>query len=530
MGETINTQSTVIYNKERGQLELTVSFPEEKYLWNRDLHPTPIGRRTWDWYTYAAIWFSMAFIVPSWSLASVGLSFGLGTLESIMVVFLGNLIVLVPMIIQSHGGARYGIPEPVLTRTRWGVYGAIFPSWIRAIIGAGWWGIETYIMTEAAVGIYAILSGKLPALESLVARGIASPFTISLAFPQVFWVTFVLIILLQLALLYHSPVPNAQPALKWFARLSAPLILAGFLALWLHFMSLTHWGYGSIFAIHSSLSGSTYWMAWLAFLNANIAYWATMALSMPDYTRFAKSQLAQTAGQIPMPFMMLAVAVLGTMTTGAVMRITGHPIWDPILLATLYMGPIAGVTVNLLFLLATFAVNVFANTVGPAYDFANTLPRYITWFRGVLIVVAVAVALGAWTFYGSAYGYLYNWLLTYGGLLGSVEGIIIFDYALIRRFKFELGDVFLSRGRFRYWMGINPAAFITFAVVTFIIYAPIPYHAVFFNNAWILAFILSGLIYTPLMVYWVIPRYQPHLRGSIWRGGYVSDEVKEIFK
>jgi NCS1 family nucleobase:cation symporter-1 len=218
------------------------------------------------------------------------------------------------------------------------------------------------------------------------------------------------------------------------------------------------------------------------------------------------------------------------MTTGAVMRITGHPIWDPILLATLYMGPIAGVTVNLLFLLATFAVNVFANTVGPAYDFANTLPRYITWFRGVLIVVAVAVALGAWTFYGSAYGYLYNWLLTYGGLLGSVEGIIIFDYALIRRFKFELRDVFLSRGRFRYWMGINPAAFITFAVVTFIIYAPIPYHAVFFNNAWILAFILSGLIYTPLMVYWVIPRYQPHLKGSIWRGGYASDEVKEIFK
>ncbi len=520
----------VRYDKSRGQVELNVSFPEEKYLWNRDLHPTPIAKRNWDWYTYTAIWFGMAFIVPSWSLASVGLAFGLGVLDSILLVFLGNLIVLVPMIIQSHGGARYGIPEPVLTRTRWGIYGAIFPSWIRAVIGAGWWGIETYIMAEAAVGIYAILSGKTSAIASLVAKGIASPFTISIAFPQVFWATFAAIILLQIALLYKSPVPEAQPALKWFARLSAPLILAGFLALWLHFMEVSHWNYGAIFSIHAKLSGLGYWVAWLAFLNANIAYWATMALSMPDYTRFAKSQIAQTIGQIPMPFMMLLVAVLGTMTTGAVIKVLGEPIWDPILLATLYLGGIPGIIINLLFLLATFSVNVFANTVGPAYDFANTLPRYITWFRGVLIVVAVSILLGAWTFYGSAYGYLYNWLLTYGGLLGSVEGIIIFDYALIRRFKFELPDVYLSRGVFRYWNGINPAAFITFAIVEFIIYAPfIPYHSVIFSNSWIISLLLSGLIYTLLMVYWIIPRYQPHLKGSIWRGGYVSDEVRRIF-
>lgn len=519
-------QEVMVYDKERGQVELKVGFPEEKYLWNRDLHPTPIVKRTWDWYTYTAIWFSMAFIVPSWSLASVGLSFGLGTIDSILLVFLGNLIVLVPMIIQSHGGARYGIPEPVLTRTRWGVYGAIFPSWIRAIIGAGWWGIETYIMTEAAVGIYALLAGKLPIIEALVAKGVASPFTLSIAFPQIFWPTFVAIILLQIALLYNSPVPNAQPALKWFARLSAPLILVGFLALWLKFMYASNWNYGAIFSIHSTLSGSAYWLAFLAFLNANIAYWATMALSMPDYTRFAKSQFAQTMGQVPMPLMMLAVALLGTMTTGAVMRLYGKPIWDPILVSTLYMGPIAGSVINALFLLATFSVNVFANTVGPAYDFANTLPKYITWFRGVLIVVAVSVILGAWTFYGSAYGYLYNWLLTYGGLLGSVEGVIIFDYALIRRFKFELPDVFLSRGRFRYWRGINPAAFITFAIVTFIIYAPIPYHQVFFNNSWLLSFILSGAIYVPLMVYWVIPKYQPWLKGSLLRG-YVSDDLRD---
>jgi len=520
----------VNYNSKRGQVELTKGYPEEKFLWNVDFHPTPIRKRNWDWYTYAAIWFSMAFIVPSWSLASVGLSFGLGTLDSILLVFLGNVIVLIPMIIQSHGGARYGVPEPVLTRTRWGVYGAIFPSWIRAIIGAGWWGIETYIMTEAAVGIYAILTHKLSVIGSYVAKGVASPYTLSLAFPQVFWITFTLIIMLQILLLYFSPVPEAQPALKWFARLAAPLVLLGFVILWYNFMGISHWNFGGVFSIRPAVTGINYWIMWFAFLNANIAYWATMALSMPDYTRFAKSQFAQTIGQIPMPFMMLVIALLGVMTTGAIEQVYHVAIWDPILASTLYLQPTLAVLLNALFLLATFSVNVFANTVGPAYDFANTFPRKFTWFRGALLVIAISIILGAWTFYSSAYGYLYNWLLTYGGLLGSVEGVIIFDYALIRRFKFELTDVFWSRGRFRYWRGINPAAFITFAIVDFIIYAPfIPYHSIIFSNSWLISFLLSGLIYVPLMTQWIIPRYQPELKGSIFREGYASREVSMVF-
>ncbi len=117
------------------------------------------------------------------------------------------------------------------------------------------------------------------------------------------------------------------------------------------------------------------------------------------------------------------------------------------------------------------------------------------------------------------------------GCWGSVEGIIIFDYALIRRFRFELTDVFWSRGgRFRYWRGINPAAFITFIIVEFIIYAPfIPYHDIIFSNSWLLSFLLSGLIYVPLMTQWVIPKYQPELRGSVFKGGYASNEVLTVF-
>jgi NCS1 family nucleobase:cation symporter-1 len=265
----------------------------------------------------------------------------------------------------------------------------------------------------------------------------------------------------------------------------------------------------------------------LAFLNANIAFWATMAITMPDYTRFAKSQVAQTLGQIPVPFLMLSIAVMSTITTASSLKLYGQPIWDPIVLVTLHMLPPLNVFVLLVIILATFTVNVFANAVGPAYDIANTFPKKLTWFKGSLTLIVIGLASGAWSYYGNVYNYTENWLLTYGGLLGSVEGIIIFDYALIRRFKFELLDVFLSKGRFKYWKGINPAAVITFLVVSSLIYLPYPGENTLLSNAWVFSFIALGLIYTPLMILWVIPKIPEGLKRLIT--GYYSYVTKKIF-
>ena len=513
------------YYKETGQVELTEVFPSEKYLWHPDIHPIPVKNRNWGPLTYFMIWVSMVFIIPSWTLASVGLVFGLNIVQSILLVFLGNLIVLVPMIIQSHGGARYGLAEPQLTRSRWGIYGAIFPSWIRAVIGAGWWGIETYIITEAATAIYAIASGNVGVVAYTVSHYADYPFVLSKDFPQVFWSTFAIVILAQILVFYFSPILKSQPVLKWLARVGGPIVLIAFITVWAYFMSQVGWSV-NIFSLSTSSSPSV--LAILAFLNANIAYWATMALTMPDYTRFAKSQFAQTVGQIPMPLLMFIVALMGTMTTAASLKLYGQPIWDPIVLVTLHFPSPGNIAILLAFILATFLVNVFANAVGPAYDIANTLPKYLSWFRGSLILVAISLALGAWSYYGNAYSYIENWLLTYGGLLGSVEGIIIFDYAVIRRFKFDLADIFLSNGRFRYWKGINPAAVITFIIVSAILYLPYPGESVALDNAWILSFLLSGLIYLPLMKFWVIPKYQPELKGSLTKG-YYSEETMKVF-
>ena len=530
--EAIDRTKVMKYYPETGQVEVTREFPEESYLWNKDFHPTPVSMRNWGAWTYTAIWFGMVVIVPTWTLTGVGLMFGLNWWLSILLVFLGNAIVLLPMIIQSHGGARYGMSEPQLTRSRWGIYGAQIPSWIRAIISMGWWGIETYIITEAAVAMYILATGRLPLLLT------GTTYTLSVAFPSIFWPTFAIVVLTQIGLFYISPPYKGQPALKWLARIAAPIVLVGFLVLFFYTMNAAHWNFTPILQIPVTAKGFGFWLAVIGFLNANVAYWATMALSMPDFTRFAKSQRAQTYGQIPMPLMMAAVGAMGIFATGASMAMGlnhGKGIADPVILAAIILPRGLAYFVLFVFMLATYVVNVYANSVAPGYDIANTYSKHLTWFRGIVIGIAISMLLGAWAFYsGGAYSYIFNWLLAYGALLGAVEGVIVFDYAIIRRFKFEAVDSYLSHGRFRYWKGINPAAVISFVVSVIITYLAYwgwvvnPVTQIIYANSWISAFLISGIIYIILMKYWVIPKYQPFLKGGLLHG-YISDDMKIVF-
>jgi len=173
---------------------------------------------------------------------------------------------------------------------------------------------------------------------------------------------------------------------------------------------------------------------------------------------------------------------------------------------------------------------------------------------GVIVVVVIAALLQAWSYYASAQSYIENWLLTYGAILGGIEGVIVFDYAVLRRFKFEIYDLFYHKGRFRYFHGINPAAVIAFVVAMILVFppstylpaswvaslpvsnspAPPNYSVLFpgqdwvFQNAWISAIVISGLIYLVLMAGWIIPKYQPELKGSLLKG-YIADDTATTF-
>src|SRR5687767_428259 len=114
-------------------------------LWNRDLAPTTAASRTWSAYDMAALWISMSVVLTTYTLASGLMQQGMHWWQAMLTILLGNVIVLVPMVLNAHAGTKYGVSFPVLCRASFGVRGANVPAMLRAIVACGWFGIQTWI-------------------------------------------------------------------------------------------------------------------------------------------------------------------------------------------------------------------------------------------------------------------------------------------------------------------------------------------------------------------------------------------------
>src|SRR3979409_2313280 len=144
------------------QVEVSIEI-EHSTLYNKDLAPVPKSRRTWRVGSFAALWISMSACIPTYMLASSLIGGGMNWSQAIITIFLGNLIVVVPMILNAHAGTKYGIPFPVFCRPSGGPRGANIPALMRAVVACVWFGIQTWIGGNA---IYKITSVFAPALAT----------------------------------------------------------------------------------------------------------------------------------------------------------------------------------------------------------------------------------------------------------------------------------------------------------------------------------------------------------------------------
>ncbi len=135
---------------------------------NADLAPTTPKQRRWGMKDIAALWISMSACIPTYMLASSLIAEGMNWWQAVLTIFLGNTIVLVPMVLNAHAGTKYGIPFPIYCRASFGILGANVPAMLRALVACGWFGIQTWIGGEA---IYKILAIYVPAWAALPAIG-----------------------------------------------------------------------------------------------------------------------------------------------------------------------------------------------------------------------------------------------------------------------------------------------------------------------------------------------------------------------
>jgi nucleobase:cation symporter-1, NCS1 family len=419
-------------------------------LSNADLAPVPMAQRTWTKWDIAALWVGMSVCIPTYMLASSLISGGMNWWQAVLTVFLGNVIVLIPMVLNAHAGTKYGISFPVFARASFGVFGANIPAILRAIVACGWFGIQTWIGGWA---IYKLLLVALPGLAGSAMIGFVGINVAQLICFLFFWTLNIWI--------FWRGMESIRRIEDW----GAPLLLIIGIAL-LAWAWLKAGGFGPMLTQPSRFeTNADFWRFFVPGLTGMVGFWATLSLNIPDFTRMARSQKDQIVGQaLGLNTTMPLYAFIGVAVTSATVVIFGETIWDPIELMSRF-DSIALMLVSMFALtLATLTTNLAANVVSPAISFSNLAPRRISRRAGGLITGIIGIAMMPWKLVADPTGYIFTWLIGYSALLGPIGGILIADYYCVRRTELAVDDLYRTTGTYAYRGGFNPVAIVALVV------------------------------------------------------------------
>jgi nucleobase:cation symporter-1, NCS1 family len=471
---------------------------EESRLYNTDLAPVPKSARKWRVGSYAALWISMSACIPTYMLASSLIGGGMNWWQAIMTIFLGNVIVVIPMILNAHAGTRYGIPFPVFCRASFGTVGANVPALMRAFVACGWFGIQTWIGGNA---IYKIMSIFVPSFAS----GSSANF-LGITFAQFlcflfFWGINMLVVYIGI------------DCIRWLLNIKAPLLIVLGLLL-LAWAYRNAGGFGPILAQPSAFDpgqpkAGQFFSFFVPALTGMIGFWATLSLNIPDFSRYACSQRDQIVGQVlGLPLTMALYSFIGVAVTSATTIIYGVTIWDPVDVLTRFTNPVLLVIAMLALCIATLATNIAANVVSPANDFSHVAPRRISFRMGGLITGVIGIVMMPWKLIADPSGYIFTWLVGYSALLGPIGGIMIADYYVYRRRQLNVAALYQTDGQYRFTNGVSIVSMIALVVAIlpnlpgFLVNVKLldatsvpPFLTGLYDYAWFVGFAIAFVVY-----------------------------------
>ncbi len=498
--------------KESGGLyELTdaarAELADSKY-YNDDLQPTSISQRTWTTYNVSALWIGMCICIPALSLSSAAIGLGLSPWLAVFNVILGNLIILIPMQLNSHAGTKYGIPFPVFARLTFGTVGAHVPAVLRGLVACGWTAVQAWV----GGGAIAALLGIVIPFFTDTGITVGLPGNPAVVVGQL--IGFFLFMIFVLWVAY-----NGFENIKWVQNIGSPILIVVCLLLFIWSAAqVVSAGYG-VFDVMAQSSDATalannggMFYVFAACLTGNIAFWATMALNIPDFSRYAKSQKVQFRGQLyGMPLPMFAMAFIGAYFAQSTKLTMGEPMFDPTNVFYHVNNPLVVFVCALGVIVATITTCVAANVVAPANGFSNLSPKRISYKKGVVISCILACfVFQPWWIYGSGAAYVFTWLNNYGIILAPVAAIFVADYYLCKKRKIDVAALFKGDdGRYWYKGGVNWAAIIAW-IAAFVL--PLLGNTVFLYsggtpslmdniaaNGYIVSFVIGLVVYMLLM-------------------------------
>jgi NCS1 family nucleobase:cation symporter-1 len=475
-------------------------------LINEDLAPVKDSEKTWTALSYFSLWVGMAVCIPSYMIAASLISAGMSLYQAMACVFLGNFIVLIPMLLNGKVGAKYGIPYPVFARSSFGIRGSNIPALLRAVVACGWFGIQSWIGGTAVMAVIKVIWPGFALLPNIFPQWFGASTAPFISF-LIFWAINVAIII------------KGVHFIKWLETATAPILLISGVALLIWAINAVGASTGGFWSGFSTLANqpskfetsAAFWAVFIPGLTGMVGFWATMSLNIPDFTRYAKDQRSQFIGQaLGLPTTMTLFALIGVMVTKATEVLYGTPLWDPVQVVEKFDSPIILFFSMFVICIATLSTNIAANVVGPANDFSNAMPDKINFRRGGLITACLGILMMPWKLIADPQGYIFTWLIGYSSLLGPIGGILLCDYFIIRKQVLNVDDLYKFNGEYTYTKGFNIAAVIAFIVG---VVPNVPgfllkigavssisgFFVTIYNFAWFVGLPLSGILYYILM-------------------------------
>lgn len=564
-------------------------------LYNEDMAPTPEDHRDWNLWHIASLWVGMSVCIPTYMLAGNLIKEGLSWWEAVLLILVGNLVVLVPMIVNGHAGTKHGIPFPVLLRTSYGHHGAHIPAVLRALVACGWFGIQTWIggaalhtLTNALLGdaVWPIDPTMWPAStmvdgHQLFMYGVfwlmnvyfvwkgtesikwletyAAPFLIGIGLLLLGWgvteggglsavlarsndlarpvmvattapgvqthegghpVDLKLTVLLDekgeakaRSMILGEVVPANGDTPEELRELTAWVPFEASYRLtttqdfvWARFDNeATDTDQRTSSVVRAEVNAKAAdarprWLIYLTAITAMVAFWATLALNIPDITRFAASQRDQAMGQlIGLPLTMGLYSFIGLAVTCATLNIFpdlvigADAIWDPVALLARFESKVAVIVAMVMLAVATLTTNIAANVISPANCFSNAWPSRINFRTGGMMAAIIGLVMMPWKLLGAYIG----WLVTYSGLLGPIMGVMIVDYLLVRRSEIDHDALYVMDSSYHYTGGFHVAGVVSTLVGIAVVATGmfVPSLGFLAQGAWFTGAITAGLLY-----------------------------------
>ncbi len=433
----------------KGLYEITDDLSESK-LNNEDLTPIKLVDRNWGMFHYITLWVSIVICITSYTSTSIMIAEGMSWWQAILTVLVANVIVLIPMILSSHSGAKYGLSSPVLLRASFGIYGARFPAILRAGVACLWFGLQTWI---TAYAIYLIISGVFPQVADSTHGKI-------LGLNYVEFCCYFIVLLLNLIV-----INGRVRLLRHICAIAAPILVILMIA-FIILMEKKSGDWGAMIRKKSSLTNTADFLkVFFPNFSIMIAYWLPLSINIADFTRYAKSQRDHIIGQsFSLPITMTLFALSGIAITSSTFAVFSRYVWDPVEIFASSTNPIVVLIAILGILIAGVTTNTVVNLVAGGMAISSLSPKKIGFKGGALITALLGTLIIPWKLYGGFREYIFSWLVAYATILTPVLGIMLCDYFLIHRSTLNPANLYEKAGIYRFDKGINNRAIIALII------------------------------------------------------------------